>query len=231
MVLGSNPWKVYQDLKPNQAYYVEHYVKNLMPAGEARFGHSVLDGMKSAALTVEMGGIRPHKAISETELLRAEPGGWHVVRPLVRVYPYIAIAGLGLVIAVFFRMPLLNQLTALGVAVTLFPPVAGDYSLLHLYVPFGALVVFLAREVATGTAHLRYRSMLAFAVIYALLFSPLTFLMIYAGDAKLLLLLALLVVAALSPMHSRYFCAVIGSFAEGETAKLPSQCHNLNLGC
>jgi hypothetical protein len=47
--------------------------------------------------------------------------------------------------------------------------------------------------------------MLAFAVIYALLFSPLTFLRLYAGDAKLLLLLALLFVAARSPMQSEYF--------------------------
>ena len=47
--------------------------------------------------------------------------------------------------------------------------------------------------------------MLAFSVIYALLFSPLTFLMLYAGDAKLLLLLALLVVSARSPMRSEYF--------------------------
>ena len=44
----------------------------------------------------------------------------------------------------------------------------------------------------------------AFAGIYALLFAPLAFLMLYASDAKLLLLLALLFVAARSPMHSAY---------------------------
>ena len=47
--------------------------------------------------------------------------------------------------------------------------------------------------------------MFALAVIYALLFSPLTFLRIYAADGKLLLLLALLFVVARSPMHSVYF--------------------------
>jgi hypothetical protein len=74
-----------------------------------------------------------------------------------------------------------------------------------LYVPFGALLVFLAREVAEGEGQLRYGSMIALAVIYALLFSPLTFLMYYAGFGKLLVLLALLVVAARSPMRSAYF--------------------------
>ncbi|HUD21888.1 MAG TPA: hypothetical protein VMQ60_03510, partial [Acidobacteriaceae bacterium] len=91
------------------------------------------------------------------------------------------------------------------VSVTLFPISAFDYTLLHLYIPFAALLVFLTREVAAGKATIHYASMLAFAVIYALLFSPLTFLMLYAGDAKLLLLIALLVVAARSPMHSKYF--------------------------
>jgi hypothetical protein len=91
------------------------------------------------------------------------------------------------------------------VAIAIFPPVAADYTLLHLYLPFGALVVFLTREVATGKVAFSYHSMLALAVIYALLFSPLTFLMLYAGDAKLLLLLALLFVAARSPMRSEYF--------------------------
>jgi drug/metabolite transporter superfamily protein YnfA len=102
-------------------------------------------------------------------------------------------------------MPLLNQLTALGVTATLLPPNARDYTLLHLYVPFGALLVFLTREVAEGKATFSKASMFALAVIYALLFAPLTFLRVYAADGKLLLLLALLFVVARSPMHSVYF--------------------------
>ncbi len=87
-----------------------------------------------------------------------------------------------------------------------FPAYLKELSLLFLYLPFATLLVFLTREVAAGKATISYASMLAFACIYGLLFSPLTFLMLYAGDAfKLLLLLALLVVAARSPMRSEYF--------------------------
>jgi hypothetical protein len=43
------------------------------------------------------------------------------------------------------------------------------------------------------------------AIVYGLLFSPLSFLRVYAGDAKLLLLLALVVVMARTPMPSKYF--------------------------
>jgi hypothetical protein len=121
------------------------------------------------------------------------------------VYPFLALASLAALIAFFYKMPLLNQTTAVGAAVAVLPPSAGDYTLLHLYVPFGALVVFLARDVATGRTTLRYSSMIAFGMIYGLLFAPLTFLALYAGDAKLLLLLALVFLAARSPMNSPYF--------------------------
>jgi hypothetical protein len=228
--LGPNPWKAYQDLKPGVDLYVVIFIANLAPVEEARFHHSLLDGMKSAALTVEMGGIHSDKAIVEVPKL-IDDNAWeeHVVRPLVLVYPFIVIAGFMLLLAVFHRMPMLNQLTALAVATTLFPLCSGDYTLLALYVPFGALLVFLTREVATGKATLSYASMLTFAVIYALLFSPLTFLTLYAGDAKLLLLLALLVVAARSPMRSAYFDGPAGGMQpqqtgvpEGNHAGLPA---------
>ena len=203
--LGPNPWKAYQELLPGVYSHIDSHIVRLDPYEDARFEHSLLDGMKSAALTVEMGGIRPHKAVWEIPILRDEPAGWHIVRRMARIYPYLAIAGLGLLIAVFYRMPMLNQLTALAAAVTLIPPCSADYTLLAMYLPFGALLVFLSREVAAGKAAISHASLLALAVLYALLFSPLTFLMLYAGDAKLLLLLGLLFVTALTPMPSKYF--------------------------
>ncbi len=204
-VIGPNPWRTYQDLKPGLSYYTDHYAMNLMPVGEARFGHSLLDGMKSAALSVKMGGIHPREAVSEVPRLMNEPGGWHVAHRLAHIYPFVVITMIGLVIAGFYRKPMINQLTALAVLATLCPPVSGDYTLLHLYVPFGALLVFLTREVAARRAIFPYNRMLILAIIYGLLFAPLTFLRIYAGDAKLLLLLALLVIVARSPMRSAYF--------------------------
>ena len=203
--LGPNPWKAYQDLKPGVAIYTERYITNLAPVEEARFEHSLLDGMKSAALTVKMGGIHPNDAIQTVGMLRSPAGGWRQARVLARLYPFVICGGLALLFVVFRKQPLLNQLTALGAAVTLFPPSSGDYTLLHLYVPFGALLVFLVREVATGKATMRRGSLLAFATVYALLFSPGSLLRIYAGDEKLLLLLALLVITARTPMCSAYF--------------------------
>lgn len=201
--LGPTPLQAYRDLKPVEPRYMNSYVLVLAHVDEARFEHSLLDGLKSAALILKMRGH--HGTTATVESLRNRPGGWPVVRLLVRVYPFVVITGLGMLIAVFYKMPILNQVTALCVAVSLIPPVSSDYTLLQLYLPFGAFLVYLTREVAIGKAIFPYSSMLALAVIYALLFSPLTFLMIYAGDAKLLLLLALLFVAARSPMPCTYF--------------------------
>ena len=138
-----NPWKAYQELRPGVNLYLGMYVANLAQVEEERFNHSLLDGMKSAALTVKMGGIHPDKALVEVPKL-SDDRTWeeHVVLPLVLVDAYIAIAGFMLLLAVFYRMPMLNQLTALGVVVTLFPLSSADYTLLHLYVPFGALLCF-----------------------------------------------------------------------------------------
>jgi hypothetical protein len=211
MALGPNPWAAFQAMKPGVTIYMARYVTNLTPLDESRFEHSLLDGMKSTALIMELGAIRPHTAVDRVPKLIAEPGGWYEARMLARIYPLFAIAGFCLLLVVFYKMPMLNQLTALTVAVTLFPLSARDYTLLYLYVSFAALLVFWTREVAVGKVVFPYRSTLALAVIYALLFAPLTFLTIYSADAKLLLLLALLFVTARSPMHSVYF--------EDETAK------------
>jgi hypothetical protein len=205
IALGPNPWKAYRQLLPGVYSHLDIHVNRLDHYEDARFEHSLLDGMKSGAVVLKMRGFHPLDAVTAVEDLRARPGGWFAVRWLVHAYPFVAIAGLGLLLAVFYNLPVLNQVTALCAAVSLLPPVSGDYTLLALYLPFGAFLVFLTREVATGNATFPFSSMLSLTVIYALLFSPLTFLMLFAGDAKLLLLLALLVVAARSPMPSAYF--------------------------
>jgi hypothetical protein len=215
VAIGPNPWTAYQQLKPGLAYYYEHYAAAFMPPGEARFAHSILDGMKSMALTAralarpsapaEMRAVHPTPAVSEMMRLRAKPGGWHVAQDLARIYPYIALAVLAGILWRAYRLPILNQVTALAIAATLLPPVSGDYTLLQLYVPFGALAVFLTREVSEGQSFFPRKSMMALAAVYGLLFAPLTFLRIYSGDAKLVLLIALLIIVLRSPMKSRYF--------------------------
>jgi hypothetical protein len=146
--------------------------------------------------------------------IRAVPAGSRALRILVAVYPAIAALILSALILLVRRAPTLNQVTVLALAATLLPPNASDYTLLNLYVPFAALVVFLTREVSTGRRSLERRTLVALAVIYALLFSPLSFLRIYSGDVRLVLLLALTAVMVRTPMPTTYF---------GDTAESPSE--------
>lgn len=203
--LGPTPLQAYRDFELAARLYTRNFVLLEAPVDEARFEHSPLDGLKSALLTLKMRGFHPQLAEQTIAGLRARPEGWRPLFLMERVDISISAIAFLMLIYVFSRLPTLNQVTALCVAVSLLPPISADYTLLELYVPFGAFLVFLTREVATGRVVFAQRWLTAFVVIYALLFAPLTFLHIYAGDAKLLLLLALLVVAARSPMPSEYF--------------------------
>lgn len=203
--LGPNPLQAYRDMQPGIARYMKKQGANLGTPEEARFEHSLLDGMKSAALLAKTRSFHTGRTVEVTSELIARPEIPRPLRTMLRVYPIIVVAFIALLIFSFYRLPILNQLTATSVSVTLFPLVSADYTLLYLYVPFGAFVIFLAREVATGRARIHVHAMTALATIYALLFAPLTFLKIYAGDAKLLLLLALLFVVSQVPMRSAYF--------------------------
>jgi len=221
--LGPNPRKAYKELSSGMQAYMQRYVTNIGPLEELRSNHSLLDGMKTAALTIHMHRFDPVLARTELKKVRFQPGGWSVARSLARVYPVVMSGALAMIILVFRRARRLNQLTAVAVAVTLIPFSAADYTLLHLYVPFGAWVVYLTRDVATGRTKPRVGMMFAMAVIYGLLFAPLSPLMLYASFAKTLLLIALLVVCAMEPMKSSYFDADLSttkSAAEGAPTML-----------
>jgi hypothetical protein len=205
VVIGPNPWKAYQDLKPGAAIYTVKYLQVVRPAEETRFAHSVLDGMKSAAVVASARSLYPSR-IQQRSLRIFDPGRtWYPAVLLSRIYPWIAAIILLALVSLIAKSPILNQLTVLGIAVTLLPPNSVEYTLLNLYVPFGALLVFLTRELAAGRLRLDRRVLFLVMIAYALLFSPLSFLGVYAGDVKLLLLLLLAVCFVHAPMPSPCF--------------------------
>ncbi len=200
--LGPNPVGALRDMLPGVSLYKSIMVDNLQQSEEARFEHSLLDEMKAAAVLIKVKSIRPSTGANEIGQLMGEPGGWRRARQLANLYLPLTVIAFGIIVALFYKMPILNQVTAVAVAVALLPPSASEYTLLHLYVPFGAFLVFAVREVATGRSQLSTTTLASFGTIYALLFSPLTFLQLYAGSVKMLLLLALLIAAARTPMRS-----------------------------
>jgi hypothetical protein len=104
-----------------------------------------------------------------------------------------------------YELPAVNQMILLAIAVTLLPPVSGEYTLIHLYVPFGAFVIFLMRDAATLHVQIRQAVVLVILTLFALLFSPLTFFKTFSGDVKMCLLIAMLIVVSRNPMPSPIF--------------------------
>jgi hypothetical protein len=207
VAIGPNPWKAYQDLKPGIALYNKVYIQTIRPVDELRFSHSVLDESKLSAAILETGSFNPAKVNETVQRLRSVQGegGWRPVRFLAAIYPPIAIAVFVTLIVYVRKAPALNQVTAVALAATALPPNSGEYTLLNLYVPFGAFVIFLVREIATGSVYLNRKTLFGLSIAFGLLFSPLTFLRIYAGAAKLILLLLLSLIFIQTPMPSSYF--------------------------
>ncbi len=60
--------------------------------------------------------------------------------------PTFAMLGLGLYFFRIRKLPPVNQLLALTICFLLMPPISGDYTLLNLYAPFGALVLIATQN-------------------------------------------------------------------------------------
>lgn len=66
---------------------------------------------------------------------------------------YMALAAAGGIALYFLRirhLPLLNQILCLVIASVLLPPTSHDYTLMHLYVPWGLLVLYAIDRARTG---------------------------------------------------------------------------------
>lgn len=108
---------------------------------------------------------------------------------LVNLYLVVAaFAGVVLYFDRIRKLPVINQMLCLTVATILLPPVSYDYTLLHLYLPWGLMVLVAVERRAS-------KGMLAAMVSFAILFAPETELIVrgrsYGGQVKALALVAL----------------------------------------
>ena len=120
-----------------------------------------------------------------------------------------------------FNLPVVNQMILAGTLLTLLPPSSAEYTLIELYVPFGVFLLFLVRDVATGRVAFSQRHMLIMLILFALLFSPLTFFGRYAGDFQMLLLAGILLTARSYRMPSSIFGELKSELAGLEPAITP----------
>ncbi len=75
---------------------------------------------------------------------------WSVPQTLLTAY--LAVTALGGLLLYFVRirkLPVLNQITCLYLVAVLFPPTSHDYTLIHLYVPWGLLILYTLHRIRT----------------------------------------------------------------------------------
>ncbi len=123
---------------------------------------------------------------------------------------YTVLAGLGflgLYFGMIRKLPLMNQFLALTVCMVLLPYISFEYTLVHLYTAFAAVLVFLLQDVASGKVLLPVARLRRMMLCFAVLFSYISALGLYrfGGQIKGLVLIALLVLTLKTPMPSSLF--------------------------
>jgi hypothetical protein len=226
--LGPTPIEAYKGLQPGVNRYYDTYIMTVAPAAERRFEHSIMDGGKSIAqiwMRVSDGRRSGHlKDLTAASLApppqpvpaqaSPRPGGsskvsrslsYEQTHAIFLASLFLAAGALVFVLLRLYKLPAINQMILLAVAVTLLPPVSAEYTLIHLYVPFGAFLIFLTTDAAGAHVEIKPSAVLTILALFALLFSPLTFFNIFSGDVKLCLLIAMLIVVSRNPMPSSIF--------------------------
>jgi hypothetical protein len=131
------------------------------------------------------------KRVSHVWGVDAMPGGF-----LTGYLVVAALAGVALYFLIIRRLPLLNQILCLCVAMLLLPPTSHDYTLMHLYVPWGLLVLY---AIQTSKLKLEAPGLLAAFVCFGILMSPENELSYghagFSGQVKAITLVVLMAIA------------------------------------
>ena len=120
--------------------------------------------------------------------------------PLLKIY--MAVAALGGILLYFWRirrLPRANQILTLTVASVLLPPFSGDYTLVHLYIPW-AVLVLISIQLPEGK---KVPGLVFCFVCLAFLMAPESYLVFlglrFAGQVKALVLLMLFLASMTYP--------------------------------
>ena len=106
---------------------------------------------------------------------------------------------------VIVKMALINQVFCITILSIFLPFVSHDYTLIHLYIPWGLFMIFLAYD--AESSGFTTKQALNILIPCAIVFTPQSYLVIegiggFGGQVKALVLLYLLIVVLKNPMPS-----------------------------
>ncbi len=138
-----------------------------------------------------------HSIFGLLKRLAAAHGIWHMPPKVLTGYmAFVASTGLVLYFAQIRKLPVLNQITCLYVIAILFPPTSHDYTLIHLYVPWALLVLYIidSRRVGIPTPNMM-PGFLCLAVAFASENELVFHRMGFSAQVKCVALMAFLVIS------------------------------------
>jgi hypothetical protein len=168
----------YRGIEAGLAAFRVRYMLRYLPV-ETGFDHSIFGFVKQVT----------HHSVG-----MIIPGEWLTV-----YLAFAVVVGLALYFLRIRHLPLLNQILCLCICSILLPPTSHDYTLLHLYVPWGLMVLYAIDE---GRAGRRVEGLLAVFVCFAILMSAESELIYHAGfsgQLKAVTLVVLLVIGLRRP--------------------------------
>lgn len=191
---GSNFQQTLHDFSVNAVFLRTEYIIKLRPA-ESGFDHSLFSLVKQV-LAVWLPNSSSVAAVADK-----------------LTTPYAALVLTSVFLLYFFRMrrlPILNQFMAYIVLSVLLPYVSNDYTLVHLYIAWGAFIIFLVANAGRHGATLSTVTTALILSSFAILFTPQTYFIVganhgFGGLFKTAALLVLLFAVLREPMPSSLF--------------------------
>jgi hypothetical protein len=147
-LVGPNIFQTWRKIEAGIAFTRETYILQFIPEANG-FDHSIFAFIKRFWHRLPGPGPLGH---------------------FVSIYLCVAaICGIALYLLKIRHLPLINQVLCLCIASILLPPMSADYTLMHLYVPWGMMVLFAQERWALGE---RVPGLFAAFVCLAIIFSP-----------------------------------------------------------
>jgi hypothetical protein len=188
-VLGTgNPAAGLARISENSDSFFKMYIVGLRPLREAAEDHSLFQTSKSVVRVMQAHGF--DLPPQNYDLQSSVPAAYTL---LYFYTPFAALALLGTLWRIW-RQPFLTQVFSLAICLTLLPYMAIDYTMTILYLPMGLFLLFLLRDVASGRATISQGRILTILIGCAWLMSPQPMFALWAGDARSIVLAALLLV-------------------------------------
>jgi hypothetical protein len=212
MVIGPSIPEAYRQVKSGLGVVAVTHIFNLLDP-DVGFDHSLFGVIKQILYWASRYGHFERKQIPHTLLSLGTP--------------YSIAVTVGFLLLYWFRvrkLPALNQLIVLMLLATMLPPIALEYTLVQVTIPWAVFLLYITHDGVRGTATIPVLASIAIMIAFAFVFAPAPYLAgpvtCYAGQFKLLALACIVGLLCWYPLSNSLVAEVLhsGPITGGDSA-------------